>query len=166
MKLNFRSFSPDRWDYHKDYLQACFELIKSGDAETTVESCNNFISKVRRFISFQSSQNLSNFLQQLEESSKGKVRGPFLARFEMHKIMRDLKLDADKLLGDYQDLLLNYFRRFGSKKCCANDLKLFLDYLDARHRPELASKLIQDTGISSTTLPQDVKFKHLKHSNH
>lgn len=94
--------------------------------------------------------------QQLEKSSKGKVRGPFLARFEMHKMMRDLKLNADNLLGNYRDLLLNHFREFGNKKCCANDLKLFLDYLDASQRPELASKLIQDTGISSATLPVDV----------
>lgn len=37
---------PDRWDYYKDYLLACFELIKSGDSDTTVESCLNFIKKV------------------------------------------------------------------------------------------------------------------------
>lgn len=70
--------------------------------------------------------------------------------------MREMSLNADGLLGDYQELLLNYFRLFGNKKCCANDLKLFLDYLEPNRRPELASKLIQDTGISSTTLPQDV----------
>lgn len=80
---------------------------------------------------------------------------------EMHKRMREINLNADELLGDYQELLLKYFRMFGSKKCCANDLKLFLDYLDAGRRSELASKLIHDTGISSTTLPQDVSLKIL-----
>lgn len=75
---------------------------------------------------------------------------------EMHKRMRDISLNANELLGDYQELLVNYFRTFGHKKCCANDLKMFLEYLDHDERPELASKLIQDTGISSTTLPQDV----------
>lgn len=74
----------------------------------------------------------------------------------MHKMMRDQKLKADDLLGDYQELLVNYFRIFGNKKCCANDLKMFIDYLEPGRRPELSSKLIQDTGISSTTLPQDV----------
>lgn len=71
-------------------------------------------------------------------------------------MMREMKLNADDLLGNYQELLLNYFRMFGNKKCCANDLKLFLEYLEPSRRPELSSKLIQDTGISSTTLPQDV----------
>lgn len=118
-------------------MLACFELIKSGETDTTVETCFNFICE-------------------LIESSNEKVRGPFLARLEMHKRMRDNQLNADELLGDYQDLLVEYFRIFGSKKCCANDLKLFLKYLDVERRPELATKLIQDTGISSTTLPQNV----------
>jgi len=74
----------------------------------------------------------------------------------MHKKMRDNQMNADELLGNYQDLLVEYFRSFGSKKCCANDLKMFLEYLDPKDRPMLASKLIQDTGISSTTLPQNV----------
>lgn len=95
----------------------------------------------------------------MEESSKNKVRGPFLARMEMHKRMRDVNLNADQLIGDYLELLVNYFRLFGNKKCCANDLKMFLVYLEAGRRSELASKLIQDTGISSTTLPQDVRRK-------
>lgn len=76
----------------------------------------------------------------------------------MHKKMRDLKLDADSLLGDYQDLLIEYFRIFGNKKCCVNDLKIFLEYLDVERRSELASKLLQDTGISSTSLPQNVSL--------
>lgn len=37
---------PDRWDYYKDYLLACFELLKLGDIDTSVESCFNFITKV------------------------------------------------------------------------------------------------------------------------
>jgi N-terminal acetyltransferase B complex non-catalytic subunit len=91
-----------------------------------------------------------------------KERGPFLARLEMHKKMRQLNLDADTLLGDYQDLLVEYFRIFGNKKCCVNDLKMFLEHLDVSRRAELASKLIQDTGISSTTLPQNVIQNKLK----
>lgn len=71
-------------------------------------------------------------------------------------MMREIKLNADNLLGDYQGLLVDYFRLFGNKKCCGNDLKMFLEYLDPKRRPELSAKLIQETGISSTTLPQDV----------
>lgn len=161
MVLIKETFSPDRWDYYKDYLLACFELIKAGDADTTIETSFKFISKVRtaRLQTRKVSQISLNF--QLEDESRNKVRGPFLARMEMHKRMREINLDADELLGDYQELLVEYFRMFGNKKCCANDLKMFLDYLDAGRRSELASKLIQDTGISSTTLPQDVSVRLL-----
>lgn len=76
----------------------------------------------------------------------------------MHRRIRGMKLDADVLLGDYQDLLIEYFRIFGNKKCCTNDLKMFLEYLDVQRRSDFAAKLLQDTGITSTTLPQNVSF--------
>lgn len=91
------------------------------------------------------------------ESSNKKVRGPYLARLELHKRMRDNQMNADELLGDYLDLLVEYFHIFGDKKCCANDLKLYLEHLEVSRRPGLASKLIQGSGISSTTLPQNVR---------
>lgn len=72
--------------------------------------------------------------------------------------MRELQLDAEALLGDYQELLIEYFRIFGNKKCCTNDLKMFLEYLDVGRRTDFAMKLLQDTGITSTTLPQNVNL--------
>lgn len=76
----------------------------------------------------------------------------------MHRRMRGLKLDADALLGDYQELLIEYFNIFGNKKCCTNDLKMFLEFSDVQRRSDFAAKLLQDTGITSTTLPQNVKL--------
>jgi N-terminal acetyltransferase B complex non-catalytic subunit len=72
--------------------------------------------------------------------------------------MRERNLNAEGLLGDYMNLLLEYFHIFGDKKCCANDLKLFLEFLEPLRRPGFASQLIRDSGISSTTLPQSVGF--------
>lgn len=86
------------------------------------------------------------------------MRGPYLARLEMHKRMRGMNLDADARLGDYQELLIEYFRIFGNKKCCTNDLKMFLEHLDVKRRSDFAAKLLQDTGITSTSLPQNVRF--------
>lgn len=79
----------------------------------------------------------------------------------MHRRMRGMKLDADALLGDYQELLIEYFRIFGNKKCCTNDLKMFLEFLDVPRRSDFAAKLLQDTGITSTTLPQNVSCHFL-----
>lgn len=123
----------DRWDYWQDYLRASFELL---DGEFKVET-------------------IATFIQTHQDRSKMKLRGPFLARFEMHKMMRDRNLDAVQLLGEYQNLLVEFFKIFGQKKCCANDLKLFIEYLEPPKRAELAARLVQETGLSSTTLPQD-----------
>ncbi|KAG5676038.1 hypothetical protein PVAND_005893 [Polypedilum vanderplanki] len=133
---------PDRWDYYQDYLLSCFELIKTGD-NSIINICFNFISELIK--------------------ASTKVRGPYLARLEMFKRMRDNKLDPESLMGEYEVLLLDYFRIFGNKKCCVNDLKLFLEYLDTDRRSQFASKLLQDTGINSTSLPQnkDQLQKHI-----
>ncbi|XP_070505288.1 phagocyte signaling-impaired protein [Chironomus tepperi] len=133
---------PDRWDYYQDYLLACFELVKEGD-NSVIDLSFNFINNILK--------------------SNSKVRGPYLARIEMHKRMKNNNLDPDALFGDYQDLLIEYFSIFGNKKCCVNDLKMFLEHLPVDRRSELASKLLQDTGISSTTLPQnkDQLQKHI-----
>lgn len=84
------------------------------------------------------------------------MRGPYLARLEMHRKMREINLDATTLLGNYQELLIEFFRIFGNKKCCTNDLKIFLEFLDVQQRPDFAAKLLQDSGITSTSLPQNV----------
>ncbi|KAL7041448.1 hypothetical protein ACKWTF_000782 [Chironomus riparius] len=133
---------PDRWDYYQDYLLACFELVKDGE-NSVIDLSFNFITDILK--------------------SNSKVRGPYLARIEMHKRMRNNNLDPEKLFGDYQDLLIEYFSIFGNKKCCVNDLKMFLEHLPVERRSNLASKLLQDTGISSTTLPQnkDQLQKHI-----
>lgn len=89
------------------------------------------------------------------------MRGPYLARLELHKRMRDNSMNATELLGDYFDLLIEYFHIFGDKKCCANDLKLFIEFLEPYRRPGLASQLIKNSGISSTTLPQNVSEKKI-----
>lgn len=72
--------------------------------------------------------------------------------------MQKKNLDARKLLGQFIDLLVDYFRVFGEKPCCSKDIVLFLNELDAEQRPDLASKLIQLCNISSTTLPQTVSL--------
>lgn len=71
-------------------------------------------------------------------------------------MMSENKLNANELLGDFFELLVDYFRTFGDKPSCAKDIILFLDHLEPRRRAGFASKLIQVCEISSTTLPQSV----------
>lgn len=93
---------------------------------------------------------------QLIESSNQKCRGPYMARLELYRVMVNNEFDAKQLLGEFIEMLIDYFRVFGEKPCCAKDIVLFLDELKEEQRPELASKLIQLCNISATTLPQTV----------
>lgn len=98
------------------------------------------------------------FAFQLIESGEKKVRGPYLARIELHKRMRAHDLNAKELLGDFCELIIEYFRLFGDKSCCTHDITLFLPSISMEERQKLASKLLLESGISSTTLPQHVRY--------
>lgn len=97
------------------------------------------------------------FLYQIIEIDDRPIRGPYLGRLELHRVMTINKFNADELLGDFLELLIEYFRLFGDKPCCANDIILFLDCLEPHRRVGLASKLIQVCEISATTLPRSVR---------
>lgn len=99
---------------------------------------------------------------QMIESAERKVRGPYLARLELHKRMRVQSMDAEALLGDFSILINEYFRLFGDKPCCTHDIALFLPSISMEGRQQLASKLLLESGISSTTLPQDVSNTMIK----
>lgn len=94
--------------------------------------------------------------KQIIESTNKKFRGPYLGRLHLHVVMTENQLNANELLGDFFELLVEYFRTFGDKPSCAKDIILFLNYLEPSRREELATKLIQVCEISSTTLPQSV----------
>lgn len=79
-----------------------------------------------------------------------------MARLELYRVMMKHQFNAQKLLGEFSEMLIHYFRVFGEKPCCAKDIILFLDELEEDQKPELASKLIQLCNISATTLPQSV----------
>ncbi|XP_059620887.1 phagocyte signaling-impaired protein isoform X2 [Phlebotomus argentipes] len=129
----------DRWDYYKLYIESCFRLE---DAQSTAEGTDHTMEMCHEFICL------------MMEGGK-KVRGPYLARLELHRRLRERNKDPAPLLGDYVELLIEYFRLFGDKTCCALDIKMFLEYLPMHERPGLASRLIVECGISSTTLPQN-----------
>ncbi|XP_030374579.1 phagocyte signaling-impaired protein [Scaptodrosophila lebanonensis] len=131
----------DRWDYYKEYLQSCFELLKvppspdSTEPEFTLVSCHEFLLRII-------------------ESSERKKRGPYLARLELLQRMRVAQLQPQQLVGDFDELIIEYFRLFGDKSCCTHDIALFLPSISIEQRQALASKLLLESGISSTSLPQ------------
>ncbi|XP_002000593.4 phagocyte signaling-impaired protein [Drosophila mojavensis] len=139
----------DRWDYYKEYLQSCFELLKQQPAEQqepaySLKACHDF-------------------LLQIIKSSTRKTRGPYLARLELHQRMRAHQLPAEELVGDFDELVIEYFHLFGDKSCCTHDIALFLPSISMEQRQSLASKLLAESGISSSSLPQNKEHmqKHI-----
>ncbi|XP_055546311.1 phagocyte signaling-impaired protein isoform X2 [Wyeomyia smithii] len=130
----------DRWDYYLDYIQSTFELIKVNDetpgTDHSTEMCHEFICGII-------------------ESQPRQHRGPYLARLELNRLMVENKCDKEQLFGELTELLLDYFRIFGDKTCCANDLKMFLEYVDPVKRPGFAAKLMQECRINPVTLPSN-----------
>ncbi|XP_014088725.1 phagocyte signaling-impaired protein isoform X1 [Bactrocera oleae] len=141
----------DRWDYYQDFLISCFELLKDASQNTLTEKNNDEVA----ISELSTLDECHEFLCQMIESAERKVRGPYLARLELHKRMRAQSMDAEALLGDFSVLINEYFRLFGDKPCCTHDIALFLPSISMEGRQQLASKLLLESGISSTTLPQD-----------
>ncbi|EAT44499.1 AAEL004142-PA, partial [Aedes aegypti] len=129
---------PDRWDYYQDYILSTIEMIKCKDetpeTDHTVDMCHEFIAGII-------------------ESQPRKNRGPYLARLELARLMVKHKFDKEQQFGELTELLLDYFRMFGDKTCCANDLKLFLEYVEPAKRPGFAAQLMQECRINPVTLP-------------
>lgn len=82
------------------------------------------------------------------------MRGPYLARLELHTLMRKSKLEADKIVGNCNTLLIEYFNLFGDKFCCTNDISMFIDSMQQDDRSNLANILIKESAINSANLPK------------
>ncbi|KAL5273927.1 NAA25 family protein [Megaselia abdita] len=127
----------DRWDYYQEYLNCSIELSKSSDNEYS----STIIEETHKS------------LCELINSGKP-VRGPYLARLELYRLMRELKLDANKILGNCNKLLIEYFNLFGDKFCCTNDISMYIDSMQQDERSNLANILIKESAINSTNLPK------------
>lgn len=139
----------DRWDYYKEYLQSCFELLK----QQSVDQPESTFSL----------KTCHNFLLHIIKTSTRKTRGPYLARLELHQRMRAQQMPAQEQIGDFDELIIEYFHLFGDKSCCTHDIALFLPSISMEQRQSLANKLLVESGISSSCLPQNKEHmqKHI-----
>lgn len=146
------SESFDRWDVWKDYVHSVFELWQvgvNGDGLATnandLDSLDNTAEKCHEFICGTIEGGAENsFL----------LRGPYLARFELCAKLQEKNDKPHDILGDTIELFIEYFRKFGHKPCSVSDLRIYLKLLDSEQKADLATKLIKEVGIGSTSVPQ------------
>lgn len=122
--------NPDDWQHWKNYITSCLKIVQSrweppedaGDCDTdyTIDMACKFIS-----------QTISSL------SDKRSLRGPYLAQLELIKVLRnhsELSVDGT---GSPMELFKEYFKVFGDKNCCYEDMKLFIDLITKPQQLEL-----------------------------
>lgn len=135
------------------------------ETDHTVDMCHEFIAGVRFSVENYYILRLAKQIfqtSQIIESQPRKNRGPYLARLELARLMVKHKFDKEQQFGELTELLLDYFRMFGDKTCCANDLKLFLEYVEPAKRPGFAAQLMQECRINPVTLPSSVSLDMMR----
>ncbi|XP_035725725.1 N-alpha-acetyltransferase 25, NatB auxiliary subunit-like isoform X1 [Vespa mandarinia] len=127
-KLLIKGNSVDNWEYYQDYLSAALK--------------------------FQEPSECLNFLNEIISTSERKVRGPYLARFELLK--RIGESDNNNLM-DCVDFMCQYFEKFGEKSCIAGDLRLYLHLLTPAGKEQLLNKITENVGVSPDGYPSTVE---------
>lgn len=79
-----------------------------------------------------------------------------MARFELCVKLRERNIEPQEMLGDTVELFTEYFRKFGHKPCCVQDLKIYLKLLSEEQIIHLASKLVKEVGIGAGSVPKTV----------
>lgn len=79
-----------------------------------------------------------------------------MARFELCVKLRERNIETQEMLGDIMELFAEYFRKFGHKPCCVQDLKIYLKLLNEEQITQLGSKLVKEVGIGVQSVPKAV----------
>ncbi|KAK7806454.1 hypothetical protein U0070_017991 [Myodes glareolus] len=90
------------------------------------------------------------------------VRGPHLAKLELIRRLRSQGCNDEYKLGDPEELMFQYFKKFGDKPCCFTDLKVFVDLLPAAQCTQFINQLLGVVPLSTPTedklaLPGDIR---------
>uniref|UniRef100_A0A8C3GLA0 N-alpha-acetyltransferase 25, NatB auxiliary subunit n=1 Tax=Cairina moschata TaxID=8855 RepID=A0A8C3GLA0_CAIMO len=97
-----------------------------------------------------------------ESKSARPLRGPYLAKLELIRRLRCRGCNDEYKLGDPEELMFQYFKKFGDKPCCFTDLKVFVDLLPSSQYTKFISQLLEVIPLSAAAesevaLPADIK---------
>ncbi|KAJ7420150.1 N-alpha-acetyltransferase 25, NatB auxiliary subunit [Willisornis vidua] len=102
--------------------------------------------------------------QRISEESRSArpLRGPYLAKLELIRRLRHRGCNDEYKLGDPEELMFQYFKKFGDKPCCFTDLKVFVDLLPSSQYSKFLQQLRDVIPLSSVAenevaLPGDIK---------
>ncbi|NXK91576.1 NAA25 acetyltransferase, partial [Formicarius rufipectus] len=149
----------DDWQFYITYFDSVFQLIDEswtppaeeehsleGEVHCSVEQAVEFVEERIR-----------------EESRSSRpLRGPYLAKLELIRRLRHRGCNDEYKLGDPEELMFQYFKKFGDKPCCFTDLKVFVDLLPSSQYPKFIQRLLAVIPLvappgAPVALPGDIK---------
>ncbi|XP_053135416.1 N-alpha-acetyltransferase 25, NatB auxiliary subunit isoform X2 [Hemicordylus capensis] len=151
--------NPDDWQFYVIYFDSIFQLIDtawtpSAEGEHSLEG--EVHHRVEQAVTFVE-QRIAK-----ESISARPLRGPYLAQLELIRRLRHRDCSEEHKLGDPEELMFQYFKRFGDKPCCFTDLKVFVDLLPSTQHTKFINQLLGVIPLSAPTegkltLPANIK---------
>ncbi|XP_063820433.1 N-alpha-acetyltransferase 25, NatB auxiliary subunit isoform X1 [Pseudophryne corroboree] len=149
----------DDWQFYISYFDSVFNLIDEawtlpaegpmsleGDLDYTIEQAVRFVEG------------------QVEAESRNprSLRGPHLAKLELIRRLRHRGCNDEYKLGEPENLMYQYFLKFGDKPCCFTDLKVFVDLLFPTQHSIFINRLLGSLPLTPSAegdlaFPEDIK---------
>ncbi|XP_008115541.1 N-alpha-acetyltransferase 25, NatB auxiliary subunit [Anolis carolinensis] len=140
--------NPDDWQFYIIYFDSLFQLIDTAWSPPA-EGEHSLEGEVHH-----STEQAVAFVEQRiihEANSVRPLRGPYLAQLELIRRLRHRGCSEEHKLGDPEELLFQYFKRFGDKPCCFTDIKVFVDLLPPTQYTKFINQLLGIIPLSPLT---------------
>ncbi|KAJ7309828.1 hypothetical protein JRQ81_007899 [Phrynocephalus forsythii] len=151
--------NPDDWQFYMVYFDSIFQLI---DAAWTPP--NEGEHSLEGEVHHTTGQAVAFIEQRIAEESGSPrpLRGPYLARLELIRRLQSRGCSEEHALGDPEELMFQYFKRFGDKPCCFTDLKVFVELLPSTQYTKFLNRLLGVIPLSAPSegeaaLPASIK---------
>ncbi|XP_051972887.1 N-alpha-acetyltransferase 25, NatB auxiliary subunit [Xyrauchen texanus] len=152
--------NPDDWQFYLMYFDSLFHLINQSwmPSQEGAHSAEGEVhSSVAQAISF-----IVDRLNTEEAKESKHLRGPYLARLELIKRLREHNCPEAPQLGEPLELMFQFFVKFGDKPCCITDLKIFVDLLTPNQHVQFINRLMEAVplgapGEDGVALPADTR---------
>ncbi|XP_053329156.1 N-alpha-acetyltransferase 25, NatB auxiliary subunit [Spea bombifrons] len=149
----------DDWQFYLSYFDSLFYLVEDGwtppaQEQMSLEGDLDYtLEQAAQFVEGQIAA---------ESKSQRQLRGPHLAKLELIKRLRKRGCNNEYKLGDPEDLMFQYFVKFGDKPCCFTDLKIFIDLLPGSQHMSFINRLLGSLQLTTVAagelaLPEDIK---------
>uniref|UniRef100_A0A8C5PD91 N-alpha-acetyltransferase 25, NatB auxiliary subunit n=1 Tax=Leptobrachium leishanense TaxID=445787 RepID=A0A8C5PD91_9ANUR len=149
----------DDWQFYLSYFDSIFYLIEDGwtppaEGQMSLEGDLDYsLEQAAQFVEAQI---------EAEMKSSRPLRGPHIAKLELIHRLRKKGCNEDFKLGEPEDLMFQYFIKFGDKPCCVTDLMPFACLLLPSQHTSFVNRLLgslplpnpEDGGLA---FPEDTK---------